>query len=376
MTLQGKHKKHAEIKRPNIGQVGRRELAILGAPCGLIQKIAIRIITNFPHLKIAYLDADHQEEERTINSAVLTDKISHYRMDFERSLNPFDRKIWLRDYDMVLVNGNHFTANQQIVVINEKKKESLSRKLDRLTDIQHIILDEGMTQPHEYLVNHVANLNDIPSHLISDLSEMYNSIQKQVNPSQIKGLVLGGGKSSRMGRDKRLLNYHGVAQIEYMASELKKVVDEVFLGTSRIEDLPLSQDYPQIVDSFVGLGPFGSILSAFREDPDSAWLVVACDQPLLSAKHLLNLVNGRDPSKLATCYFNPETNFPEPLITLWELKAYARMLQFLALGYSCPRKVLINSDVHIIHGEEVNFLKNANTVEEYDQLSQLITTQA
>jgi len=50
-------------------------------------------------------------------------------------------------------------------------------------------------------------------------------------------------------------------------------------------------------------------------------------------------------SKVATAFHNPETNFPDPLITIWEPKSYQILLSFLAQGYSCPRKALINSDI-------------------------------
>ncbi len=62
---------------------------------------------------------------------------------------------------------------------------------------------------------------------------------------------------------------------------------------------------------------------------------------------------------------NDSTGFPDPLITLWEPRAYPVMLEFLGLGYSCPRKVLINSDVEIVHGDQ-EWLTNVNTTEQLD----------
>ena len=138
------------------------------------------------------------------------------------------------------------------------------------------------------------------------------------------------------------------------------------------QDLNVNDRYPVLIDSFEGLGPYGAILSAFQKDPNSAWFVIACDQPILDTSILKELLEKRDPSKVATCFHNPETGFPEPLITIWEPKAYARLLSFLSLGYSCPRKVLINSSIHEIKKEQNNFMKNANTPEERDELIQII----
>jgi len=77
------------------------------------------------------------------------------------------------------------------------------------------------------------------------------------------------------------------------------------------------------------------------------------------------LLEKRDPSKIATAIKGKNKKFPEPLITIWEPKAYPIMLNFLAQGISCPRKVLINSDIEIIEIDD-EFITNVNTPEEFD----------
>jgi len=63
------------------------------------------------------------------------------------------------------------------------------------------------------------------------------------------------------------------------------------------------------------------------------------------------------------------------LITLWEPKAYSRMFQFLVQGYSCPRKVLINSDIKLLEAEK-NWLKNVNSPEDLKEVISLIASLA
>jgi len=79
---------------------------------------------------------------------------------------------------------------------------------------------------------------------------------------------------------------------------------------------------------------------------------------------LQQLIAQRDPSKIATAFYNSDTDFPEPLITIWEPKSYPILLHFLSLGYSCPRKVLINSDVKVVRLMDESVLVNVNTEEE------------
>ena len=83
------------------------------------------------------------------------------------------------------------------------------------------------------------------------------------------------------------------------------------------------------------------------------------------------MLQKRNPKKIATAFKGTDKDFPEPLITLWEPKAYPILLQYLALGVSCPRKVLINSDVEIIEIDE-KFITNVNTPDEYLRVKEAI----
>lgn len=371
-----KHKKHADIKRPSLGQFGRLEIGLIGAPCDIITNVVRSVTASLGGVyDITYIDADHQASEQPLY-VNLTDKISHDNLAFQGSLNDFDRKILLSQSDILLVNGNHFKAKKQIVFCTQKKKESLERKLDRLTDVGLMILDNDISEPHDFLKAALPNYQEIPIINIAQVDQLSNWIKQfyQDQLPQIKGLVLAGGKSQRMGENKALLDYHGEPQVAYAARQFKALgIDPIISCRKEQADL-YAGDYELIHDTFEGLGPNGAILSAFRSDPDAAWLVTACDQPLLKSEHLQQLINQRQSNKLATCFHNPETKFPEPLITLWEPKAYPRLLSFLSMGYSCPRKVLINSDVHEIHVSDTDFMKNANTPEEKEAIKASLTS--
>jgi len=122
--------------------------------------------------------------------------------------------------------------------------------------------------------------------------------------------------------------------------------------------------YHTLPDTFSELGPYGAILSAFRQNPNCAWLVVACDLPLLDHATLDFLLKNRQPRRVSTAFESPFDKMPEPLIALWEPKSYAVLLSFLAQGYSCPRKVLLNSDALILQAPDPAALTNVNTPEE------------
>src|SRR5438046_2730691 len=93
----------------------------------------------------------------------------------------------------------------------------------------------------------------------------------------LNGLVLAGGRSVRMGTDKGVISWHGKEQRYYMADLLRPLCRDVFISCRAGQQLQMDPGYETIIDAFPGLGQFGAILSAFGEQKNAAWLVVACD---------------------------------------------------------------------------------------------------
>jgi molybdopterin-guanine dinucleotide biosynthesis protein A len=353
-----KHEKHAKLIKPEIGFFGRNEIAFLGAPCGVIKSLVDACIASISgDIKITYVDADHGNDENvSFKNNLLQDKISHKRFE-KKSFSTFEQKFLLSDQDMILVNGNHFEAKSQIVIIDPKKEESLKRRILQLTNVKAYVLSEGVDEVFDWL----EKSPEIPVINISETDKISSLILTEIENPVLKALILTGGKSTRMGIDKSNLDYHGMPQHAY----LKKTLDSLLIPTyiSCRDEQKDEFDNPK-TDKFVGLGPYGAILTAFQEDPNAAWLVVACDLPLLKTSEFEYLVSNRNHKKIATACFNPETNFPDPLFTIWEPKAYQTLLSYLAIGYSCPRKVLINSDIELIHLSRPEVLANVNTPDE------------
>ena len=180
------------------------------------------------------------------------------------------------------------------------------------------------------------------------------------------GLVLAGGKSNRMGRDKGLITYHELPQREHLYRLLQPLCNRVFLSvrTEQVADLDSETDY--IVDEDLYRGPFNGLLSAHRRYPEVAWLVLACDLPLMETTGLQRLIAARDPSKVATAYATKQSGLPEPLAAIWESRGLQQAeLHMKTATSSCPRKFLINSDIELVEAMQDELLANANNPEEY-----------
>lgn len=189
------------------------------------------------------------------------------------------------------------------------------------------------------------------------------SVNNSKQTNNIYGLVLTGGKSSRMGENKALIEYHDSPHFLYLADLLNVYCDNVFISISSLAENTLKTHYEFIEDKSEYKGPIAGIMSAMNKHPEAAWLVVACDLPCVNESTIYRLIEKRDDTKIATAYYNPETEFPEPLITLWEKGSLNRINEFIAQDYTCPRKVLINSDINLISSLDTKELMNANDPE-------------
>lgn len=189
----------------------------------------------------------------------------------------------------------------------------------------------------------------------------------QMKTTSLYGLVLTGGKSSRMGEDKSLLKYHGKTQMEYCFELLQNVCEKVFIS-NRKDQAGLSghKGLPQIHDlkKYSDIGPLAGILSAMEKHPKAAWLILACDLPYVTAKTIEYLIQNRDSKQLATAYKSTQNQLPEPLCAVYESKFYQTILKFLKQGIDCPRKIMINSDVKLLEQTDPAALENINNPEE------------
>lgn len=182
----------------------------------------------------------------------------------------------------------------------------------------------------------------------------------------LKGLILAGGSSSRMKRDKAALLYGGRTQLERAVELAARHVEAVFVSVrpEQAKD-PTRAGYALILDAVEGEGPIVGIRSALAAEPGVAWLVLACDLPFLNDAVTAHLIAERDPAAPATAYLSAHDGLPEPLCAIWEPHAAQSLAAFQAQGALCPRKFLMRHGARRLAPLDARALDNVNTPEEY-----------
>lgn len=164
-----------------------------------------------------------------------------------------------------------------------------------------------------------------------------------------------------MGRDKSQLVYHGKPQRDHLTDLLRPCCESVFWSVNAHQAAELTGSaQPYIVDAFGLASPLDGILSAFAHEATAAWLVVACDMPLLTARSLDALLAGRNPAKAATVFRDSDGHQPEPLLGIYE-PAFGRLaLRAVAEGQISPRRLLQTNEVQLLTAPDVRELTNIN----------------
>ena len=151
-----KHEKHVKLAKPNFGKFGRNEVAILGAPCGEIRKLAQQIAIRLSKYSTAFIDEQHSDEGDGKNHVFGKNylaKPNSEALELEGRLNDYEYRMLFGNHDLILVNGNHFLADEQIAFIHPKK--SLEKKLHKLTDVKAIFLSEESSDIPAFLKEHL-----------------------------------------------------------------------------------------------------------------------------------------------------------------------------------------------------------------------------
>lgn len=169
----------------------------------------------------------------------------------------------------------------------------------------------------------------------------------------LNGLLLAGGKSSRMGRDKAsmIIGHGGLTQASRALDLLRLFCQRTFLSLGEGQPLPEGGlGLPVLRDSGKSKGPLRGLLAAFREEPASAWLVLACDLPLVTAEILARLVrrHREKPREPFVAYANPLDGLPEPLCAIYGPSAFPLLQKHATLGNFSPRRILTEENAVLL----------------------------
>lgn len=189
-------------------------------------------------------------------------------------------------------------------------------------------------------------------------------------PAPLRGLVLAGGRSERLGRDKAAVEIDGTTLLARAVAALGAVAGDVRVAVrgDQFADR-LRGCFRLLADAGEGIGPAAGILAAHAAEPAAAWLVLACDMPLAGPAVLRALVAARDPARAGTAFRAPSDGLPEPLCAIYEPATLAAFRRHVAAGGSpSPRGWLAAAHPLLLDAPAPGALGSINTPEDLEHL--------
>ena len=112
-------------------------------------------------------------------------------------------------------------------------------------------------------------------------------------------IILAGGKSLRLGRNKSLATIGGKSLIQWVIDRLTAISDEIIIATARGEEIPRTSNVRSktVADIYPGKGPLAGIYSGLIASSNSRAIVVSCDTPFVSVgllEYMIRTCPGSD----------------------------------------------------------------------------------
>jgi molybdopterin-guanine dinucleotide biosynthesis protein MobB len=248
-------------------------------------------------------------------------------------------------HDLVLVEGHKRTDLPKLWLLGEGE----TAPPGDVTEIRRVLPRDG----------------DRVSMAVEEISRLLDKAWR--TRPLLTGVLVGGG-STRMGSPKQLLDHRGRTLVHRAVDGLGcSAADPVLLGSGRVpDDLAGNRrlaDVPGIA------GPLSGLLAALRWAPTAAWLMVACDQPLISRHAVDWLLTQRRPGRWAILPRLGDGPV-EPFLAVYEPQALILLERLARSGALGPWRIAGHEKVASPEppAELAASWRNVNTPEDLDSL--------
>ncbi len=166
----------------------------------------------------------------------------------------------------------------------------------------------------------------------------------------ITGVVLAGGKSRRMGKDKRYLHWQGLNLLDSVCGVMNDLFEDIIVVTA-MPDYKMGSSAPRLVtDEIPGKGSMGGLFSGLRHSLNSSCFVVACDMPYLNPEVIAKICQSPPADivvvKLLQGFQPLHARYSKQCIPLLEEMIQANKLKIQDLITDCRISACILDETH------------------------------
>lgn len=189
---------------------------------------------------------------------------------------------------------------------------------------------------------------------------------------KFSGIILAGGKSSRMGQDKAMLSLNGKPMIQHVSEMMRGICDEIIIASNN----PEHEHYGdlRVADQWKDVGPLAGIQAGLQAAQHENCFVISCDTPFVTIEVLSTLASHSKNHSIIVARNNDRI---QPLIGVYTKRVLHKITAYLNQDTSdrSLRTLLEQSDAHIVDFTEAfnKAFENINTPEEWQHWNILLS---
>lgn len=186
---------------------------------------------------------------------------------------------------------------------------------------------------------------------------------KGKRPEKVTAIILSGGKSKRMGKDKATMKIDGLKMIDRIINKLNPFFDEIIISISSKKHITETPNIKMIYDKKLNQGPLMGLYSSLSESSNHVNFVIACDIPFIDIEFVNRLLSGSVEYEISVPSFSK--NRFEPLYAMYT-KSCLSQLENLIKNKQFKLSALIkNCNSEIITMHKPDWYYNLNTPDDF-----------
>jgi molybdopterin-guanine dinucleotide biosynthesis protein A len=164
----------------------------------------------------------------------------------------------------------------------------------------------------------------------------------------VSGIILSGGKSTRMGQEKGLIKLNGKPMIQHVIDHLDPICDQILISANAT----MYQDfgYPVFKDEINEIGPAGGIVSSLKHSKNEKNIIIACDLPFASTPFIRTLLDMSENYEITLPMSGPHY---QPLCAVYSKEVYAVFMECINKGIYSLQSIVKAFRIQIIRQGDI-----------------------
>lgn len=178
-------------------------------------------------------------------------------------------------------------------------------------------------------------------------------------PEKATVIILSGGKSSRMGKDKATIKIEGFRMIDRLINKLKPFFDEIIISNSSTNSISNLPNVKMVYDKENGHGPLMGLYSSLLESNSRVNFVIACDIPKVNINLMNRLLSGSVNNEISVPSFTKDKY--EPLFAMYTKDCITKIEDLLNKKQYKLSNLIKNCKSEVITNYTSEWYHNLNT---------------